>query len=173
MPRRRGGRKLCVVTAEPTQLLLYRFSASAAFEGHLVGALERLEAGGALRVLDVIVVGRDAETAETLAVDLRGGGAGGIVAALVGFRLDAGERRRATRRALARPGGRGELVRRLAATLAPGEAVAALLIAHAWARALGEAVVRTDGTELANTMVAPATLVELAPELLAAAGQRA
>jgi hypothetical protein len=41
------------------QLLAYRFGPDAAFEGRLVGALERMESGGTLRVLDVLFVGRE------------------------------------------------------------------------------------------------------------------
>lgn len=59
------------------QLLLYRFGPDAGFEGQLVGALERLESGGALRILDVLFVRRDRESGEVAAIDLHGGGAGG------------------------------------------------------------------------------------------------
>ena len=40
------------MTDLPVQLLLYSFDAHARFEGRLVGALERMESGGALRVLE-------------------------------------------------------------------------------------------------------------------------
>jgi hypothetical protein len=155
--------------AEPVQLLAYRFSAGAAFRGQLAGALERMEAGGALRVLDVLLVGADAASGETFAVALHGGRAGGLTAALLDFRLGADGRAAATRRALARAGGQAALIEALAAELAPGEALAAVLIGHAWARELAGAVERTGGRELANALVAPATLLELRDELLAAA----
>lgn len=38
----------------PTQLLVYGFEPGAKFEGRLVGAIERVESGGTLRVLDVL-----------------------------------------------------------------------------------------------------------------------
>ena len=41
------------------QLLVHRFGADAAFEGQLVGALERVEADGPRQVLDVLFVARD------------------------------------------------------------------------------------------------------------------
>src|SRR6478609_9575752 len=82
------------------QLLLYGFAADASFEGRLVGALERLESGGALRILDVLFVRRNPESGDIDAIDLHGDGAGGVVAPLLNFRLDEGERRRATERAL-------------------------------------------------------------------------
>ena len=59
------------------QLLLYGFAADATFEGQLVGALERLESGGALRILDVLFVRRDPESGDIDAIDLHGDGAGG------------------------------------------------------------------------------------------------
>jgi hypothetical protein len=45
-----------------TQLLLYGFEPGAAFQGRLVGAIERIEIGETLRVLDVLFVMRDADT---------------------------------------------------------------------------------------------------------------
>jgi hypothetical protein len=70
-----------------------------ASEGRLVGALERIESGGALHVLDALFVASDPETGELVAIDLRGG-AGSILAELLDFRLDPASRRRATERAL-------------------------------------------------------------------------
>lgn len=157
--------------AGPRQLLLYKFRAEATFDGRLIGVLERMEAGGAVRTLDVLVVGSDPETGGPFAVDLRAGGAGGMVAALVGFRLDAAQRRAATRRLLSAGGARAELALELAETLEPGEVCVALLIRHDWAGALSRAVQDMCGRELASATVEPETLAELAPELLAAAGQ--
>ena len=154
---------------EPVQLLVYRFAAGAAFRGQLAGALERMEAGGALRVLDVLLVGTDAASGETFAVALHGGRAGGLTSALLDFRLGTDGRAEATRRALAPAGEQAALIEALAGGLAPGVALAAVLIGHAWARELAGAVERTGGRELASTLVGPATLLELREELLAAA----
>jgi hypothetical protein len=88
----------------PAQLLIYGFAPGAEFEGGLVGAIERIESGGTLRVLDVVFVMRDAETAELVAIERRGRGEGSLVAPLLGFRLDPGERRRISEKAL-RTGG--------------------------------------------------------------------
>ena len=41
------------------QLLVYTFGPGAGFEGQLVGALERIESGGAIRVLDALFVTRE------------------------------------------------------------------------------------------------------------------
>ena len=82
-----------------TQLLVYGFEPGAKFEGRLVGAIERIESGGTLRVLDVLFVMRDADTAELVAIEQRGRGEAGSSRRL-GFRLDPGERRRASEKAL-------------------------------------------------------------------------
>jgi hypothetical protein len=144
------------------QLLLYRFGAGAEFEGQLLGALERLEAGAALRVLDTLFVGKDAVTGELSAIDLRREGAGGIVAPLVSFRLDEAERRRATERALDSPS--AKLIGELAEALEPGGAVAAILVEHSWAKAFDDAVARMGGTRETSALVEGANLASaLAP----------
>lgn len=141
------------------QLLAFRFGPDSRFEGQLVGALERLESGGTLRVRDVLHVRRDAETGELEAVAVRGDRAGGLVAQLVGFRLDATERRRATRKALG--GAAGHTVEELGAALAPGEAMALVLVEHVWARVLEDAVGRVGGTQVLSEFVDATALTEL------------
>ncbi len=151
-----------------SQLLLYGFARRAKFEGQFVGALERIEAGGALRIVDGLFAMHDAETNELLAVDLKGGGAAGTVARALDFRLDPSKRRQATKRAL-RDAAQGEWLPDLQKALEPGTAVAAVLVEHVWARALEDAVSRTGGTPLADEFVEAGALSELAPALLAAA----
>jgi hypothetical protein len=154
-----------------SQLLLYRFGPTAEFEGQLVGALERIEAGGSMRVLDALFVSADRGTGELSAVGLRGTGAGGFVAPLIGFRLDPAERRRISERT-ARAGTKtipAEIVREIGAALEPGCAIAAVLVEHVWAAALEDAVARAGGTGLSREFVEATALGELSPELLAAA----
>jgi hypothetical protein len=155
------------------QLLLYGFGPEAEFEGRLVGALQRIESGGTLRVLDALFLRSDAETGELDAISLAGDGAGSIVAPLLGFRLDAAERRRASARALDPASGEaGRALLELGGTLAPGAAVAAVLVEHLWADALQDAVSRTGGLPLADEFVDATALSELAPDLVAAATHR-
>jgi hypothetical protein len=148
------------------QLFLYAFGPDASFEGRLVGALERIESGGALRVLDALFVASEPEAGELVATDLRGG-AGGIIAELLDFRLDPASRRRATERALSPHASslRAEAIRKLGETLDPGAAMLALLVEHAWAESLEDAVARTGGTPLASEFVEATTLAELGPHL--------
>jgi hypothetical protein len=151
-----------------TQLLVYRFASNAGFENRLVGALERVEVGGALRVLDVLFVSSDCATGEIFALELRGGSSGGLVAPLPAFRLDVDGRRRITRRASA--SGHADLIAGLGEALEPGDALVAVLVGHEWARALDDAVARTGGTELVNSFVAGRSLMTMVPELVEAAG---
>ena len=74
------------------------------------------------------------------------------MAPLLGFRLDPGERRRASNKALRADAQAGPL-RRLGETLEPGAAVAAVLVEHVWVRALDDAVSRTGGNPLLSELV--------------------
>jgi hypothetical protein len=147
-----------------TQLLVYGFGPGAEFEGRLVGALERIESGAALRVREALFVGADPETGELVAVH-RHGDAG--VIGLLGFRLDAHERRRSTERALNSP--TGDLVSRIGATLQPGCSLAAILVEHEWVAALEDAVTRSGGAGLHDARVDATTLEPHAGDLLASA----
>lgn len=153
----------------PRQLLAFTFGSDARFEGQLVGALERIESGGTVRVLDGLLVARDPESGELSAIALGDTPPSGRVSRILGFRLDPSERKKATQRALA--GASGETVRSLAAKLTPGAAIAAVLIEHAWAAALTDAVARVGGTEVLTDFVDAASVNELTPQLLSAAGQ--
>ena len=159
------------MTEPPAHLLVYAFPPGATFEGGLVGALERLESGGTLRILGALFVQRDADSEEIAAIDLRGRGAGSAVAPLLGFRLDPAERRKATKRALADDSGGlpGATVRELAQTLAPGAAVAAVLVEHVWASALDDAAQRSGGAGMTNALVDARSLAEATTSLLEAA----
>ena len=148
-----------------TQLLVYGFGPGAEFEGRLVGALERIESGAALRVREALFVGADPETGELVAVH-RLGDAG--VIGLLGFRLDAHERRRSTERALNSPS--GDPVR-IGAALDPGCALAAILVEHAWAAALEDAVARSGGAGLHDAHVEATTLAPHEADLLASAAR--
>ena len=153
------------------QLLTYGFGPGATFEGQLLGALERLESGGTLRILDALFIQNDPEIGEIVAVNLRGDGAGGITAPLLSFRLDPSERRRITEKTLADSsrGIPGETVRAIGAALAPGAAVAAVLVDHTWLQALHDSASRTGGTLVASDFMDARELAGVTSELLAVA----
>jgi hypothetical protein len=139
------------MTAPPVQLLTFAFGPDAVFEGQMLGAIERLESGGALRVVQVIFVRRDAADGTLSAFAHRGGTAGGIAGPGLEFRLDEDERRRSTERALAGAAGTG--VRELGEELAPGGAVAAVFVEHRWRADLAEATKRTGGIAVSSDFV--------------------
>jgi hypothetical protein len=157
------------LTTGPRQLLAFTFGTDAKFEGQLVGALERIESGGTVRVLDGLFVARESGSGEVSAIALGDSPSSRTTSRLLGFRLDAGDRRRATQKAL--DGEAGEAVRSLAAMLSPGGAIAAVLLQHTWADALADAVARIGGAEVASDFVDASTMGELTPRLLAAAAQ--
>jgi hypothetical protein len=151
----------------PMQLLVYRFTGGADYEGRLIGALERIESGGALRIADGLFAAVDQDTGELAAISLRA--ARGSVASVLSFRLDPAERRKATARAMdpARSGVPGDTMRELADALEPGSAVAAVLVEHVWAGALSDAVARCGGTPVSNEFVSAAALGDVAETLVA------
>jgi hypothetical protein len=152
------------------QFLAFRFGSDSRFEGQLVGALERIESGGAIRVLDGLFVSREPGSGELSAISLGGGTSSRSTSRLLGFRLDASERRAATRRALA--GLDGETVQSVADKLAPGAAIAAVLIEHTWAEALTDAVDRIGGTEIASEFADVDGVSAFTARLLEAAQQQ-
>ena len=149
----------------PAELFVYAFGPGARFEGRLVGALERIEAGGAVKILEALFVHRD-EAGELAAVDLKGRSAGGMTASLLNFRLDPAERARLTKKSLAAD--TGGTLKELGDGLEPGAALVAVLIEHAWARALDDAVGSMGGTPLLAEFVDATSLAELSPDLLSA-----
>jgi len=154
-----------------SRLLAYRFPPDAEFDGRLLGALERSFGGGPLQVLDLLFVARDSRTGGLMALTGRGRGEGSLIASLVGFRLDAAERARATTRAqyAYRSEAGPDLVTRLADTVPPGGAIAALLVADAWADAVCEAARDCGGSPLLDEPVPETRLGVLGPRLVTAA----
>jgi hypothetical protein len=128
------------------QLLAFRFPPGSRFEGQLIGALERIESGGTMRILDALFVGRDADSGEVVAVAMSSTGAAGMIGSLLSFRLDDRARQAATAHALESPA--GATVRSVTETLAAGEAIASVLVEHTWAVMLRETIERLGGIEL-------------------------
>ncbi len=153
------------------QLLAYRFGSDASFEGQLVGALERIETGGSMRVVDSLFVGRLPESGEVVAIELTSRGAANMTGKLIGFRLDARERQAATRRA--REGAAGEFIDELGALLKPGTAIIAVLVEHVWLRALEDAVTRIGGEGVASEFLDAGAIAEILPRLRAVIAQTA
>jgi hypothetical protein len=152
--------------SSPTrQLLAFTFGPGSSFEGQLVGALERIETGGTLRILDALFVARQPESGELVAVSLSADGSAGIIGRLISFRLDDSARRTSTQRVLDGPS--GAMVRSLADGLEPGTALAAVLVEHKWTLTLREAVTRMGGTETVNKLVDAGEIGEVVSHLSA------
>jgi hypothetical protein len=162
-----SGPIVAAVTLGSRQVLAFKFGRDSTFEGQLVGALERMESGGTVRVLDGLFVAKAPGSGELEAISLVDSPPSRRVSRILGFRLDPAERKTATERALA--GAAGDTVRALGAALAPGTAIAAVLIEHAWAAALTDAVARVGGTEVLSEFVGAGSVAELASRLLTAA----
>jgi hypothetical protein len=60
-------------------------------------------------------------------------------------------------------------VRELAQSLAPGAAVAAVLVEHVWASAVDDAARRSGGAGMTNALVDARSLADATPSLLEAA----
>src|SRR4051794_40990946 len=86
--------------ARTTQLLVVRFASGGELEGGLLGALERLEADGSCRVLDVLFARKDADSGELDVLVSGDDSAGRMAAAVIEFRLDESSRRKRSAAAL-------------------------------------------------------------------------
>jgi hypothetical protein len=136
------------------QFLAFKFESDSRFEGQLVGALERIEVGDTMRVLDGLFVARDSESGELSAISLADIPPSRMTSRLLDFRLTARERKTATQRAL--DGAAGDAVQSLATRLRPGVAVVAVLVEHTaavGADPLADAVARIGGTEVTRELV--------------------
>ena len=154
----------------PVQLLAIGFDQNARFEGKIMDELASLERHETIRILDLLFVGKDAETGDLLALDYQGEELGAIVGALLGFDFE-GEQ----------PSGVSEIeghafglsqreIQGIAASLKPGSSAGFLLIEHVWARDLKRAIRDAGGFPLGEGFLTPETLTTVATELLAMSG---
>ena len=140
------------MSAPPRQLVAFAFPRGSSFEGQLVGALERVESGGTMRILDALFVAREPESGELAAVSMTADSSAGMVGRLLTFRLEGGTARKSlTDKVL--DGRLGPLVRSLAENLEPGEAMAAVLVEHTWAQILGDGISRMGGAAMHDEFV--------------------
>ena len=140
----------------PVQLIVLGFD-HPHFRGEIIAELERLRGNGAVRVIDALVVYKDAD-GEFELVELEGEAAdlGLVVAALVGLTIEGEEREE--RAPEDRDGGDGwdvldDVPRDTAAAL--------LLVEHHWAVPLREAVARAGGYRIGDGFISPLDLVEI------------
>ena len=154
----------------PVQLVAIGFSPDAEFEGRIMEELERLESHQTIRILDLLFVGKDAETGDLLALDYQGEELGAIVGALLGFEFedDGGRPDESLEGMQGHAFGLSQMeIQRIAASLSPGSSAGFLLIEHVWARDLKAAIRDAGGFPLGEGFLTPETLAEVASELLA------
>ena len=151
----------------PVQLLAIGFDPDARFEGRIMDELANLERHETIRILDLLFVGKDAETGDLLALDYQGEELGAIVGALLGFDFE-GEQPSEVSEIEGHAFGLSEGdIQEIAASLHPGSSAGFLLIEHVWARDLKRAIRDAGGFPLGEGFLTPETLAAVATELLA------
>jgi len=150
----------------PIQLLAVGFDPDARFEGRIMDELESLERHETIRILDLLFVGKDAETGDLLALDYQGEDLGAIVGALLGFDFE-GEQPAELSEVEGHAFGLSQKeIQGIAASLHPGDSAGFLLIEHVWARDLKLAIRDAGGFPLGEGFLTPEALSEVATELL-------
>jgi uncharacterized membrane protein len=152
----------------PVQLLAIGFDPDARFEGRIMDELANLERHEPIRILDLLFVGKDAETGDLLALDYQGEELGAIVGALLGFDFEGEQPSHEVSEIEGHAFGLSQReIHGIAASLKPGSSAGFLLIEHVWARELKRAIRDAGGFPLGEGFLTPETLAEVAPELLA------
>jgi hypothetical protein len=152
----------------PVQLVAVGFAPDASFEGRIMDELAALESHETIRILDLLLVGKDAETGDLLALDYQGEDLGAIVGALLGFDFEGdGGRRYAPPQGLQdRAFGLSHReIHEIAASFPPGDSASFLLIEHVWARQLKRAFRDAGGFPLGGGFLTPEALAPVAAEL--------
>jgi uncharacterized membrane protein len=154
----------------PVQLVAIGFTPEAEFKGRIMEELENLERHETIRILDLLFVGKDAETGDLLALDYQGEELGAIVGALLGFEFEDDGRR--SDESLERMQGHAfglsqTEIQGIAASLRPGSSAGFLLIEHVWARDLKGAIRDAGGFPLGEGFLTPEALAAVATELVA------
>ena len=152
----------------PVQLVVIGFPLGAELEGRIMAELERLERHETIRILDLLFVGKDAETGDLLALDYQGEDLGAIVGALLGFEFD-GEQPNGTMEGIqGHAFGLSQTeMQEMAASLEPGNSAGFLLVEHVWARDLKSAVRDAGGFPLGDGFLTPDALAAVGTELVA------
>src|SRR5918994_4338272 len=143
----------------PVQLLALGFDPDARFEGRIMDELANLERHETIRILDLLFVGKDAETGDLLALDYQGEELGAIVGALLGFEFEgdeqpAGSTEEEEERVESHAFGLSQSdIQGLAASLEPGSSAGFLLVEHVWARDLKRAIRGAGGFPLGESFL--------------------
>jgi uncharacterized membrane protein len=155
----------------PVQLIVLGFK-HPDFHGEIIAELERLKESGTVRVIDSLVVYKDAE--EQLEVEHLSNlsrdeaiEVGTVVGALVGLGIEGEDGMAAGAEAGAEAAANGVNVFRdedawdVIGDIPPDSAAALILLEHHWAIPLRDAVMRAGGFRLADGFISPLDLVEI------------
>lgn len=172
------------MTLGPVQFVAYGFDRIDQFRGQILDELDRLEATGAIRVLDLLLLAKEDNgdlvvlELDDDAADASEGGedsgpvieVGDVLATLLGFDLEAGG------------DGSGEAsgddtvagvsreeILTVADGLEPGTAAGILLVEHRWAIGFRDAIVEAGGAPLLQGFLTPDALALIGAEAVAAA----
>ena len=151
----------------PVQLVAIGFPPDAEFEGRIMDELANLERHETIRILDLLFVGKDAETGDLLALDYQGEELGAIVGALLGFDFECEQPSEVSGIEGHAFGLSQREIHGIATSLKPGSSAGFVLIEHVWARDLKRAIRDAGGFPLGEGFLTPETLADVAPELLA------
>src|SRR5215210_4075481 len=154
----------------PVQLVAIGFPPDAEFEGRIMDELESLERHETIRILDLLFVGKDAETGDLLALDYQGEELGAIVGALLGFGFedDGAQPNESMEDIQGHAFGLSQMeMQEMAASLKPGNSAGFLLVEHVWARDLKTAIRDAGGFPLGEGFLTPEALAEVGTELVA------
>jgi hypothetical protein len=130
----------------PVQYIAVGFPEDATYEGRIITEIRAIEASGALRVLDVLFVRKDADTGELQTLDVQSE----ELKAVAGTTTLGVSRRELE--------GVGD-------ALEPGQAAGMLLVEHVWSRDLAQAIEATGGTVLSLGLLGPADVEMIVAEL--------
>jgi len=152
----------------PVQLVVIGFPLEAELEGRIMAEFERLERHETIRILDLLFVGKDAETGDLLALDYQGEDLGAIVGALLGFEFDGEQPNGTTEGIQGHAFGLSQTeMQEMAASLEPGDSAGFLLVEHVWARDLKPAIRDAGGFPLGDGFLTPEALAAVGTELVA------
>ena len=155
----------------PVQLVVLGFN-HPKFHGEIIGELERLRDAGTVKVIDALIVYKDANG--ELEAEHLGGNLGrddvieldSKIAALVGLGFDGEEGAAAGAQLGAEAGARGENLASFSEEdwdvlddIPPDTAAALILLEHQWAVPLRDAVMRAGGFRISDGFISPLDLV--------------
>ena len=132
----------------PVQFIAVGFPQDASYQGRILAEIEAIEAGGSLRVLDVLFVRKDQSTGALETMDIHSD----ELQALAGT-VTLGVSRREIE-------GVGD-------ELEPGQGAGMILVEHVWARDLAQAIEATGGGILAQGLLGSQDIEAIVAELAA------